>query len=303
MKMPNFLIIGAAKSGTTSLYYYLKQHPQVYMSPLKETNFFALEGQKLEYCVSGTQEVFLDSITSVEDYTAQFQGVLTETAIGEASPLYLYSSTAAERVKHYLPNANLIVVLRNPVERAYSNFLHLVRDDLEPLDNFALALQQEEIRVRDNWWWGWHYVNVGFYYAQLKRYLDRFECHQIKIYLYEDLQADLKSTLSSIFQFLCIDATFVPDTSIRYNATGMPKSKALHTFLMRPNPVKSVLKPLLPANIRQRITVNTINRVSQKNLHKPQLPSDLRRQLIQVYEQDILMLQDTIQRDLSRWLV
>ena len=141
MVMPNFLVIGAAKAGTTSVYEYLKQHPQIWMSPLKETNFFALEGETLNFRGPGDQDyINRFSITKIEDYLNLFQGVSNQVAIGEVSPLYLYSLKAPERIRHYTPDTKIIIILRNPVDRAYSSFLHLIRDGREQIRNFAQAL-------------------------------------------------------------------------------------------------------------------------------------------------------------------
>ena len=101
MVMPNFLVIGAAKAGTTSVYEYLKQHPQIWMSPLKETNFFALEGETLNFRGPGDQDyINRFSITKIEDYLNLFQGVSNQVAIGEVSPLYLYSPKAPDQTLH-----------------------------------------------------------------------------------------------------------------------------------------------------------------------------------------------------------
>lgn len=299
MVMPNFLIIGAAKAGTTALYEYLRQHPQIYMSPVKETNFFALEGEKVDFRGPGDQEAINSfSITDLESYILQFQGVSNEIAIGEASPLYLYSSKAPERIKFYIPHAKLIAILRHPVERAYSSFLHLGRDGREPLIDFAQALREEKARIENNWEHIWHYQQMGFYYTQLKRYYDIFDRSQIKVYLYEDFKTRPFSILQDIFRFLGVDETFIPDMSIKANVSGIPKKKVMHDFLTKPNPIKTILKPFFPARLRQRIVTDLKNR----NLVKPELSPEIRKQLIQMYREEILKLQDLIQRDLSKWL-
>jgi len=129
MTIPNFLIIGAAKSGTTSLYHALKQHPKIFMSPVKEPNFFALEGGELNYPQGTVDPRYLaQCITTKEEYNQQFEGVSNEIAVGEASPIYLYHPQAPVRIKNCLPNVKIIVILRNPIERAYSNFLHHIRE-------------------------------------------------------------------------------------------------------------------------------------------------------------------------------
>ena len=299
MTMPNFLIIGAMKSGTTALYHYLGQHPRIYMSPKKEPRFFALEGKKPDFRGPMDQErVNLESITSLEKYRALFQDVSDETVIGEASPLYLYSPEAPERIQHHIPDAKLIAILRNPVDRAYSSFMHCTRLGREPLGDFARALSEEDRRIRENWSPIWHYKRAGFYYAQLKRYLDTFDRDRIKVYLYEDLQIDPIHTARDAFQFLDVDDTYVPDTSLKYNVTGIVKNRLLHKYLHEPNWIKSGLRPLLPATLRKRIRYNLKNR----NLVKPSLTPEVRRQLVVVYREDILKLQELIDRDLSGWL-
>lgn len=310
--MPNFLIVGAAKSGTTALYHYLKQHPQIYMSPLKETNFFAFEGEKLDFCGPDDQKTINRySVNNIDDYRALFERVLNETAIGEASPWYLYIPRSSECIRHYIPNVKLIAILRNPVESAYSSYLMHVRDGREKLTDFAQALREEKTRIQSNWSWG-QYVSAGFYYTQLKRYFDTFSRSQIKVYLYEDLQVNAIGLIRDIFRFLSVDETFMPDLSIRYNVSVIPKNKVLHTLvkgmhslMIEENSIKAVLKLLLPTglqiNLNQRYR-NLRNQYVQFNLIKPQLSPAVRKQLSEVYREDILKLQALIQRDLSQWL-
>ena len=299
MTMPTFLIIGAAKSGTTSLYAWLNQHPQIYMTPIKETNFFAFEGEKLQYPKGTICEIYLSNcLTSLESYRKQFQGVSTEIALGESSPSYLYHPKAAERIKHYIPDVKLIAILRNPVERAYSQFLHHARENFESCLDFSEALQQEKNRMRDQWWWGYFYQDIGFYHPQLKRYMDLFNKEQIRVYLYEDLRDNCRELLRDIFSFIEVNEQFIPDMSTRYNVTGIPKNRLLHDFLSKPHFLKSAFKEIIPQKLGSKITTNLRN----SNLVKPQFPEEVKQQLIQFYREDILKLQDLIQRDLTAWL-
>jgi hypothetical protein len=305
MTMPNFLIVGAQKSGTTSLYDYLKQHPQIYMSPLKEPRFFAFEGEKPDFRGPGDQDLYKNIVSDIEAYRVLFQGASKETAIGEASVVYLYLSRAPRRIRHYIPEVKLIAIIRNPVERAYSAFLHLTRDRMEPLRDFARALQAEEERIQNNWGPIWHYKQVGFYYAQLKRYYETFDPEQIRVYLYEDLNDDPIKALKDIYRFLGVEDTFTPDVSRRYNVSGVPTNEsryALYTFLLRQNPVKSIVKPLLPKGLRRRLFTTLLSTLQDRTLVKPPLPVDVQRQLTELYRDDILRVQELIGRDLSKWL-
>lgn len=297
--MPNFLIIGAAKSGTTSLYRYLGQHPQIYMSPAKEPNFFALEGEKPDFRGPGDREALGPSVTEIGAYRGLFDGGSGEQAVGEASPMYLYSQKAPERIERHVPDAKLVALLRNPVERAYSAFLHLLRDGVEPFDDFDRALREEATRRRMNYAPHWFYEDGGFYYAQLSRYFGRFDGSNIRVYLYEDLSRDPVGLLQDIFGFLGVDGGFVPDVSVRHNVGGIPKDGRLHGPLISRGPVGSRIPPLVPAGARERVAA----RFGARNFGKPPpLLPGTRGRLIEVYEQDVLKLQFLIQRDLSKWL-
>jgi hypothetical protein len=290
MTMPNFLIIGAMKSGTTALYYYLEQHPEIYMSPVKEPNFFS----------SQEQDNAADTVTDIGTYQQLFGGAAGKKAIGEASHSYLYDPGAAAEIRRYISEARLIAILRNPIDRAYSHFLHMVRSGTEPLDDFAQALQEEvgihkERTSQD-------YIGRGLYYDQLKRYFGIFPREQVKIYLYEDLSDAPISTVQDAFRFLKVDGSFVPDVSLRRNVSGHPKFKTLDGLLRRQSRIKNAAKMYLPARLRWRLSKAFDDLKTRNLVEPPPLQSEVRRQLISVYQEDILKLQDLIHRDLSWWL-
>lgn len=297
MTMPNFIVLGAGKAGTQSIYNYLMEHPDIYMSPTKETNFFALNGEKPNF--QGPPDTINQySIADLDEYQAQFAGVTTEQAIGEASPLYLYSPIAPQRIKETLPNAKLIVILRNPVDRAFSCYLFLRARLTETITDFDEALQAEQDRIDKNWPWPWHYKSLGFYYEQLQRYYQLFDPAQIRIYLYEDFRANNVGVMQDMFGYLGVDDTFVPDVSLKYNFSGLPKNKVLQYVLTGPNPIQTVLKPLLPTKLRRKL----VSKVKKKNLTKPSLKPEIRQQLIESYREETLKLQTLLDRDLSHWL-
>lgn len=301
MVFPNFLVIGAAKSGTTSLYSYLNQHPQIYMSPVKEPRFFALEGKEINY--QGPAKVInRKTINSIEEYENLFDNVQDETAIGEASTLYLYHPQAAAKIKQYIPQAKLIAILRNPVERAFSSYQHLVRDGYETL-SFEEALNAEKKRIADDYPPLWHYQQRGFYYQQLAQYFTTFPVEQIKVYLYEDLINNSNSMLEDIFNFLEVTPNFHPNTTQKMNASGTPKNRVLHKIITKiitqDNFAKSAVKSLLPKELRQ----NLYKKVKKSNLKQNNtIPNYLAQQLQESYRQDILQLQELLKRDLSTWL-
>ena len=301
MTLPNFLIIGSPKSGTTSLYHYLNQHPQIYMSPVKEPRFLCLDGEILDWCGPGDKKQFIDgSITKFKDYQALFEGVSNEIAIGEASTWYLYYPRTPEKVKHYIPDVKLIAILRNPAERAYSNYLMNLRLGNESLKDFAQALQAEDQRVENNWSQIWFYKRRGYYYKQLKPYFDVFGNDKIKVYLYDDLKSDLNGLLKDIFEFLGVDGQFIPNTTAKYNTAKpvVPKNQLLYDFFTKDNPMKAVLRPFLSEEFRRSF----VSSIKAKDLTNPSFKDEVKEQLLQDYLEDIQNLQDLIGRDLSVWI-
>lgn len=299
MTLPNFLLIGAMKSGTTSLYNYLKQHPEIYMSPVKEPRFFALEMEPKPPGPVRLPGPGFSEVRDIEIYKSLFDGVTTEKAYGEASPIYIYHPTAPERIHHHIPDVKIIAILRNPTERAFSHYLHICRIGKEPITSFAEAIATEPQRLKDNWSELWHYRRRGQYGEQLQRYFNLFDRNQIRVYLNEDLKTNSQAVFQDIFQFLGVDDQFEISTAQRHNtARKLPKNKAIHSFLTQQNPLKSLVKPLLPARYRMQLR----KQINQKNLAVPTLPQDMREQLVDWYREDILCLQGLIQRDLSAWL-
>lgn len=298
MTLPNFLVIGAAKSGTTALYHYLGQHPQVYVGPNKETNFFAFEGHKVDFRGPGDEEFCRSTITTLSAYEEQFGAVTDEVAIGEVSPWYLYSGRAAENIRRRIPDAKLIVVLRNPVDRAFSSYLHVVRDGREDL-TFEEGLLAEKRRISEGWEFIWHYRRAGLYASQVGKFLDLFPREQIRFYLYDDLSADPAHFVEDVCEFLGVASDFVIDTSLKHNATGVPKNQLLSRLVLQPNPLKSAVKAVTP----DRLRYNVGQRIKQRLIRRPSLSKETREGLIDGYRADILVLQDLIRKDLNHWLV
>jgi hypothetical protein len=301
MTMPNFLIIGAAKAGTTALYAYLKQHPEIYMSPVKEPNFFAFEGKQPDYIGPGAAEAGTNhSIVNLEDYQALFSGVSQEKAIGEASTMYLYIPESATRIRHYIPEAKLIAILRNPIDRAYSHFLHLRRDGREWIGDFLEACQEEEDRIKKNWSPAWHYQHVGLYYQQLERYFEICDREKFKVLLYEDWKQKPDSTIENIFRFLDVDPYFKPDMSVKHNVSYfIQKNKLVFDFFKNENLIKSMLRPLIPSQIRKPLAAKAY----RKNTGRPEaIKSSYKKELSLYFKEDILRLQELLDRDLSHWI-
>jgi hypothetical protein len=303
MTLPNFLVIGAAKSGTDALCKYLGEHPDVYMCPNREPNFFVAEGQsEIPYRGPGDRAAFeaMDGwVSTLERYERLFAGVAGEKAIGEGTAWYMYFEDAAARIKRYVGEAKLIAVLRNPVDRAYSAYTMLLRDGRETIFDFPQALAAEAERMQRNWDPLYHYVAMGFYARQLRHYQSVFDADQLRTVIYDDFNTRPVEVVQDIFRFLGVDEGFVPDTSKRHNISMVPRNRAAHHLVMGGYPLKQALKSVLPAGVRQRLKRTFLTH----NLRRPSpLQPEVRRQLVEVFRADILELQEMIGRDLSAWL-
>jgi len=295
--LPNFLIIGAAKAGTTSLCHYLSQHPEIYISPEKEPRFFSPEFYTRDN--SGLiRSQIRQKPMSLEEYYQLFKDVKNEVAIGEASTEYLYYPETAQRIKNLIPKVKLIAILRDPVERAFSAYCYQLRDGCETL-SFERAIEEETSRLQQNWRPGWLYIRGGYYYSQLKPYFNLFSQEQMRIYLFSDFQQNPSEICQDIFDFLNVEPNFIiKDLSVK-NISEVPKSKAIANFLRQKTLPKSLTKRFLP----NLIYTNTSKKV-KSILFKPKVPLDkkLRKKLSLLFEKEVLSLEKEINRDLSKWL-
>lgn len=300
MTLPNFLIIGAAKSGTTSLFNYLGQHPQVY-TRAKEPGFFAYEGQSVRLAGPEDQTRFDQRvITDRQQYEALFADMMPGQVCGEASVAYMYVDGTAERIKQHVPNVRLIAILRNPVDRAFSSYWHLRRDGREPLVSFAEGLAAEGERIQANWDYIWHYARVGCYYEQLQRYYNLFPRERIAIFLFEKFKRNPVQIVQAICRFLEIDDSFQPDFSLKYNVSGKPRWNWLDNFTSRPNQLKRLARPFIPLRLRKRW--GTQLRTWNLETQIPTMPDEVMQALAARYRDDTLRLQDLVGKDFSGWL-
>ncbi len=303
IKLPNFLIVGAAKAGTTSLSYYLKQHPEIYISPVKEPKFFT--AQFLNFPLKGIGDDLVEKhiIKTFDRYKKLFKWATSQRkAIGEASVDNLYYHKGAIlQIKKYLGNPKIIIILRNPVSRAFSAYTHLVRDGREYL-SFEEGLLMEEKRMAENWEFMWYYKDVGLYYEQVRDYLDNFS--DVKIYLTEDLEQKTLEVVKDIFRFLEVDENFTPDTSVKYNVSGIPKKKIYAKISRHLNTLGSFLERSVNYIFPKKgiKVVGFFEKIRAKEFEKPKMLESTRKSLIEFYKADILKTQDLIGRDLSNWL-
>ncbi|MCM8775690.1 MAG: sulfotransferase domain-containing protein [Candidatus Omnitrophica bacterium] len=296
--MPNFLIVGAAKAMTTSIWYHLKAHPEIYMSPRKE--LFFLSGITPTSCSSVGSIYARDAVTTLEDYLKLFQNRTEEKVVGEATVAYLYFyKPTIQRILDILGrNVKILISLRNPVDRAYSNYNHHRSHCVEPL-SFEQALLKGDERERKGWWWGFQYLKAGYYYDQVKAYLDTFGRKQVFIVFAEDFAVQPRHVLKNIFRFLEVDDTFCPQNlRKKYNHKLVPRIVPLHRFVLSHYFKESLGRIRVSDQTRQFIK-RCYRRINMAQ--PPPLPPETKKRLIRFFYDDILRLQDLIQTDLSHW--
>lgn len=251
IRWPDLFIVGAAKSGTSSLAAYLAQHPQIGMSKRKEPNYFAFNGVNLRKMCgpdSGNvlyKNLYFDSVTTQVEYLELFRDVSDRPVLAEASVRYLYSSTAASRIYEVAPQARIVILLRDPIARAWSHY-SMMRYfyNLEPL-GWKKALDAEQSRIAAGWDFDWHYLAVGCYATQVMRYLELFGSNQVRIYWHSTFSRSPLEVIRSICQFVNIDTAFTPDFSIKEKQGFRLRSITLEKLLAEKNPLQRAIKILL----------------------------------------------------------
>ena len=296
--MPNFFVVGAARAGTTSINRYLSEHPEIFIPKAKEMHFFAAE----HFPCTGPGDEGMNRLVIRDEavYTNLFAGVAGEKAIGETSPFYLCLPGTAERIAQAVPDAKIIMILREPVDRTYSAYMHLVREGRETL-SIENGLEREAERKQQGFEPMWWYKELSLYYSQVKRYLEMFGEKQVKVLLYEELFSDLGQGLREIFAFLGVREDVVIDTSVRYNPAGVVKSRRLYTFLTRfvrnPNGLEKRIKSLIPRQLRMVWATKAMSMLVRPVPMDPQLQTHLRPYFVE----DVAKLEELLHRNLDCW--
>jgi hypothetical protein len=290
--LPNFIVIGAAKAGTTALYWYLADHPAVFMSPVKETNYFAYGLDERGRLLYGDPDHHQFPVKTLGEYEQLFAGAGDAPAVGEASPIYLECPQTAARIRARIPAARLVCALRHPVDRAYSDYQMYLRSRGQRLDP-ARDLSPASVWARPDS----HWMRIGRYYEQLARYYDAFPREQIHVFLFEDLQPSPLAVMQSLYRFLNVDPGFVPDFETPHNIGGLPSSRFLEG-LFTSRAIKAAAKPWVPVR-----AANWVRRLRARNMRKaPALPAELRGELTAHFREDIGRTSTLIGRSLDHWL-
>jgi hypothetical protein len=291
---PNFFIVGAPKCGTSSLYEYLRGHPEVFM-PAKEPHYFSTD--------------FYRPLRITEaEYFALFARGRHRPRVGEASAEYIYSPAACASIKAFEPAARIIIMLRNPVDMIYSAHAERIWNGREDLD-FEAALAAEPARRR-----GLRlpshpypvealfYREMGQYSRHVRRYLDTFGRRQVHIVIFDDLAADTAACFREVCDFLDVGAAFEPAFRV-HNPYKQPRIRSLPRLLQTMTPVRGWLRQLAPVSVRAALSwgVRVLMDVNTRIPSRPQMRPELRRELQEWFLPDVEELSNLIGRDLSHW--
>jgi hypothetical protein len=313
MTLPNFFIVGAPKAGTDELYYDLHQHPEIYMSPLKEPCYFSSEIRPRNFqaslrpqfeMVAASTRRYLDEgarhkrfggiVSDPNDYQLLFLGVKGQKAIGEASVCYLWSKAAPAAIASSIPHARIIIILMDPAERAFQQYLKSVSDGTVHHSfrkHLEAAMQHSaELGV-------YHpFLEFGSYFKQVTRYMQLFPPHQVNISIYEDTLSDHQGWFSRVLSFLEVQNTFVPGPVEVPSKPHVPRFVGI-SHALRIRGLKRIAGRAVPSRFK-----SFAKQLAAGDGRLPELRPEDRAILVDYYRDDVLMLQDLIGRDLSDWL-
>ncbi|MDJ0576898.1 MAG: sulfotransferase [Xenococcaceae cyanobacterium MO_234.B1] len=270
-----FIVLGGHKCGTSSLHAYLKQHPEIIMPRIKG------------------QDILNRPSLTIEDYKNSYDTITTQKVFGEVSSVYLQSEKACLSIKKYFPEAKLLAILRNPVDRAFSHFNTLSDGKKSQLKFKNICQNPQQFKTNS-------ILNIGLYYSNLKRYFENFNNQQIRILLFDLLVNNKRKFFSDFFEFIEVSQDFLPDTSFIVRKGGKQKElkKAIFSNPFLKATARTIIKPL--TNQQQRYSLS--KKFDNLFLTKNSLPDDLRSSLIDYYREDILRTQELLDINLSHWL-
>jgi hypothetical protein len=299
MALPDFFVAGAPKAGTTALHAALAQHPALYMSAIKEPKFFLTDGPPPARGGPGDVKTYREHVWRRKDYEALFDPAPAGLLRGESTPFYLHNRDAQRRIKTLIPDAKLIVILRDPVERAHSNWAHLWSAGLDPVADVIQACAEEDRRIAAGWAEFWHYTALGRYGEQLEHLYQVFPREQVFVFRYRALLERPAESLDQICGFLGVPRGVVTEVP-RENVTAHPEPTLRHRAVSRALRVSAAATALLPG---MSAMTDSLERMLQRDSPPRQPLTWAERQaLIPRFEADIARLEDITGESFTDWL-
>jgi len=301
MPLPDFLLIGAPKAGTTALHSALAPHPELYLSAVKEPRFFLCDGRPPPSRGGpGDAQTYQEYVWRRADYEALFADAPPGTLRGESSPFYLHDRDAQRRIRRLIHEAKLIAVLRDPVERAHSNWAHLWSAGLEPYADFVAACRQEKSRIDDGWAPFWCYTGLGRYGEQLEHLYKVFPREQVLLLRYRDLHDAPTAVLDRICTFLGVETGLldrIPKENVRAHVPPSVVNSGLQTVLRRGAAVGHAFP--LPVRKAARAPLLTVLQRSRKR--RPRITPLQRREVLRYFVDDIPRLEQVTGESYHDW--
>ena len=301
MALPDFFVAGAPKAGTTALHAALARHPELYLSPVKEPKFFLTDGPPPTQGGPGDARTYREHVWRRADYEALFDGAPAGTWRGESTPFYLYNRAAQLRIRASIPEARLIVILRDPIERAHSNWTHLWSAGLDPVDDFLRACAAEDERIAAGWAEFWHYTELGKYGRQLEHLYSVFPRQQVLVFRYRALVADPAALLDVVCGFLGVRTGLLPEVP-RENVTTHPSPTSKHRSLGKLLRAGSAVTSKLPRQAGASVVDRLQRSLQEDGQPRQPLTWEQRQALIPHFAADIELLETLTGEDFSDWL-
>lgn len=297
MPLPSFLVVGAAKCGTTSLFHYLRHHPDIFIPARKECRFFSHMPGNFQGPGAAYQN---DIIRTFEEYCSLYEKCAPSAIAGDISNDYLYFyEKSIPSIKKYLgSDVKIIILLRNPVDRAYSHYVQHFQDGFEKV-SFQEALDDEHEREEQNRSWTLLYKKPGLYSKQVKAFLEAFE--HTRIFIFEECWlGDKQKFLKECFEFIGVEPiTDIPE--YRAKVSGYPKNWMVQNFFNKLGPFRKAVTPILEKTIGAHKTVQLRNYIRSLNVTKKLLEADIRTDLKKYFESDIKALEIILNRSIDVW--
>jgi hypothetical protein len=290
---PNLYVVGAPKCGTTSLHYYLGQHADVFVSQKKELHYFSKDELWRNSNGPGDKYALRTVTMSDVEYLDHFQSARGFQYRVDVSPSYLFYDATSGRIAQKSPEAKIIVMLRNPSQRAYSQYLHLVRDTREVL-TFGEALDAEHDRSLQGWSDMWRYVDSSLLAGSVRNYMAVFGSSNVFVIFSEELSTEPTEVLNQLWRFLGLDNVSIR-TDITRNKTGAARSRPLASFISRPNALKRASHFVLPEAMRGRLALKLIE---ANTGGKPDLEPGIAERLDETFREEVSNLRDLVSRPL-----
>jgi len=288
-RWPNFYVVGAVKAGTTSIWAHLKRHPQVFLPRMKEPHYFADSLSPAPKKVSD-----LHCPGDVKRYQTLYANCGEVLAVGDASPSYLWDESAPRNIHRACPEARIVIIVRDPIERAYSQYLMNVSTGLEELPPLP-AMQRDLAREEKGWWGARLYVALGRYSAQIQRYFDLFGREQVAVFSFGELKRDSQAVFEQIAKHIGVDPEFIKDMDVSKaeNPFRMPRSRLLQQ-LSQSRVTRQIRHAILPESVLAKMRTTKL----LYNADKPVQDVESKKFLQNIYEPEMIAVEELLGRKL-----